>query len=98
MNQTATNSMGYAAYFYGAKRASWSSRPCNEAGAPSHLFIRTPQHKGHPHPVLSRSTQGVPALVTAGSLPTELEARPHLALTTPCGIAMAVASDYVSTA
>ena len=28
------------------------------AGAFSHVFIRTPQHKGHPHPVLSRSTSG----------------------------------------
>ena len=26
--------------------------------ASSHIFIRTSQHKGHPHPVLSRSTPG----------------------------------------
>ena len=45
-----------------------------------HLSFRTPQHKGHPHPVLSRSTKGAPALITAGSPPTELEARLRLAL------------------
>jgi hypothetical protein len=55
----------------GAGAASWSSRPCNAAGAPSHIFIRAPQdtglrraeeapatQAGHPHPVLSRSTSG----------------------------------------
>ncbi len=60
-------------------------------GESFHLSFRTPQHirlrqeatagqAGHPHPVLSRSTQGISALSTAGSLPTELEARLHLAL------------------
>ena len=38
--------------------ASWSPRPCNTAGAPSHIFIRTFQRRGHPHPALSRSTSG----------------------------------------
>jgi hypothetical protein len=38
--------------------ASWGSRPCNAAGAPSHLFIRTFQRQGLPHPALSRSTSG----------------------------------------
>jgi len=31
---------------------SWSSRPCSLAGAPSLVFIRTPQATGHPHPGL----------------------------------------------
>jgi site-specific recombinase XerD len=38
--------------------ASWGSRPCNAAGAPSRVFIRTFQRQGHPHPALSRSTSG----------------------------------------
>ena len=37
------------------------------AGGPSLIFIRTPQHKGLPHPVLSRSTPEFPALLTTGS-------------------------------
>jgi hypothetical protein len=49
-------------------------------GRSFHLSFRTSQHKGHPHPVLSRSTKGVSALITADSLSTELEARLHLAL------------------
>jgi len=77
----------------GARRASWSSRPCKPngrfllrqgfGGTRRRLLysFRTPQHKGHPHPVLSRSTRGILALITAGSPPTELEARLHLALT-----------------
>ena len=40
----------------GAGAASWSSRPCAIAGASSHIFIRTFQHEGQPHPVLSRPT------------------------------------------
>ena|ERR1051326_5244506 len=32
-----------------------------KAGASSLVFIRTPQHKGHPHPVLSRSTSETPS-------------------------------------
>jgi hypothetical protein len=54
LKQTATNSMADATYSHLAlEAASWSSRPCTQAGAPSHVFIRTPQHTGHPHPVLS---------------------------------------------
>src|SRR5216110_2760162 len=52
------------------------------AGAPSHIFIRTPQHKGHPHPVLSRSTSEAPlrAFSPWSFPPTELEARLRPAL------------------
>jgi len=31
-----------------------------KAGAPSRVFIRTPQDTGHPHPVLSKSTSEAP--------------------------------------
>ncbi len=46
------------------ERWSWSSRPCKNAGVPSPIFIRTSQPKGHPHPVLSRSTSGISVTVT----------------------------------
>jgi hypothetical protein len=42
-----------------------------EAGASSHIFIRTPQHTGHPHPVLVLVNLGNFSLITEGSLPTE---------------------------
>jgi hypothetical protein len=47
-----------------------------------HLSFRTLQHKGRPHPVLSRSTpRNFPlGLSPKISRSTELEARPHLAL------------------
>jgi hypothetical protein len=52
--------------------ASWSSRPCNVAGAPAHVFIRTFQRQGHPHPALSRSTAGkAQALSGAAGSPYE---------------------------
>lgn len=40
-----------------------------------HLSFRTAQHTGHPHPVLSRSTSGFPALSPTGSVLTELGPR-----------------------
>ncbi len=55
--------------------ASWSSRPCNAAGAPSLVFVRTFQHTGHPHPVLVLVNLGNASLITEGFLPTELETR-----------------------
>src|SRR5947209_17385050 len=45
------------------------------AGASSHIFIRTPQHTGHPHPVLVLVNLGNSSLITKASLPTKLEAR-----------------------
>ena len=39
---------------------------------------------------------GIPALITAGSPPTELEARLRSAQAIFCGIAMAGASDKIS--
>ena len=66
------------------------------AGGPSLIFIRTPQPKGHPYPVLSRSTPKFFSLLTEKLRPTELAARPSLALATICGIAMATASDSIS--
>src|SRR5688572_21501193 len=51
--KSATNSEAYATCFQNKSgAASWSSRPCSAAGAPSHVFIRTLQHTGHPDPVL----------------------------------------------
>jgi len=34
-----------------------------QAGAFSHLFIRTSQHTGHPHPVLVQPTSDVTKLI-----------------------------------
>ena len=59
------------------------------SGGPSRIFIRTPQPKGHPHPVLSRSTPESFSLITEKLRPTELAARPRLALAAICGIALA---------
>jgi len=55
------------------------------AGASSHIFIPNASTQGPPHPVLSRSTQRIPAMITIVSPPTELEARLHPALPTSCG-------------
>src|ERR1035437_191710 len=55
---TATNGMTNVTFLeINTEAASWSSRLCNAAGASSHIFIRTSQQKGDPHPVLSRSTR-----------------------------------------
>jgi RHS repeat-associated protein len=40
--------MACAIYLNGARRASWSSRPCNAAGAPSHIFIPNASTQGPP--------------------------------------------------
>ena len=47
----------------------------SSAGAPSHLFVRTLQHTGHPHPVLVLINLGLPPLITGGALLRELGAR-----------------------
>ena len=43
--------------------------------APSHVFIRTPQHTGHPHPVLVPVNLRGSLLITKARLPTRLETR-----------------------
>jgi hypothetical protein len=40
--------MAEATYFYGTGAASWSSRPCNAAGAPSLVFIPNASTHGPP--------------------------------------------------
>src|ERR1019366_8119415 len=85
--------MACATYLNGAKRASRYSPALPQWGGVFTYHSERLNHKGHPHPVLSRSTKGVPALFTASSLPTELEARLHLALATSCCCAMSWASN-----
>jgi hypothetical protein len=56
--ETATTGMANATCLIWRRRQLLGVRGlAAKAGAPSHIFIRTPQHKGHPHPVLSRSTR-----------------------------------------
>jgi hypothetical protein len=79
-SETATNSMANATHFELAPEQLVGVQGlATLAGASSLVPIRTSQHKGHPHPVLSRSTSET--LVRAFSpwsfLPTELEARLH---------------------
>ena len=47
----------------------------SSVGAASHVFIRTLQHTGHPHPVLVLINLGLPPLITGGALLKELGAR-----------------------
>ena len=65
------------AIWIGAGAASWSSRPCKAAGAPSGILVRTPQDESHPQPVLSRSISETPVrpVSTRGVVRTDLGAR-----------------------
>jgi hypothetical protein len=69
-----------ATYLNGARAASRYFTVRNEGGAAFHLSFRTPQHKGHLHPVLSRSTRDISGADHRRFPATELEARLHLAL------------------
>src|SRR5271157_3015254 len=72
--------------------ASWSSRPCNN-GRCAFSYIRpNASTQGPPTSSAVQVNQGHPGVITAGSLPTELEARLHPALATSCRVAMAGAS------
>ncbi len=74
--------------------ASWSSRPCSVAGAPSLIFIRTPQHIRLRRATHIQCCPGPPRISFAAHRtfrPTELEARPRLAL-----LAFCVMSETVS--
>src|SRR5665213_344582 len=90
---TATNSMAYATYLKWCQGSFTLLTVRNYKGGSAFTYLschslgeggsfRTSQHKGHPHPVLSRSTKRTPTLITTGSPPTELEARLRLALQT----------------
>ena len=57
--ETATNSRANAICLIWRRKQLLGVRGlATKAGAPSPIFISTPQHKGHPHPGLSRSTKG----------------------------------------
>ena len=72
--------MACATYSNGARRASWSSRPCNEAGAPSLIFIPNASTQGPPTSSAVQVNLESPVAVTGRFRSTELEARPRLAL------------------
>ena len=74
--------MANATYLNGARRASWSSRPCNAAGAPSHIFIPNASTPGPPTSRAVQVNQGSFGADHRRSPPTELETRLHLALAT----------------
>jgi hypothetical protein len=62
MRKTATNSRANAGYFNCAK-SSFTLLTCPATmGKSFHLSFQTLQHTGHPHPVLPRSTLGIPSL------------------------------------
>src|ERR1035437_4122905 len=82
-NKTATNGMTKRHPFENQYRSSLMLLACPVPKERSfHLSVRTLQHKGHPHPVLSRSTpRNFPlGLSPKISRSTELEARLSLAL------------------
>jgi len=76
----ATNSRANASYFRPSKvpgnQLLGVHGLATQAGASSHVFIRTPQHKGHPHPVLSLSTSGAIRFKPLREM-TEAEAREY---------------------
>ena len=100
-NQTTTNSMACATQFTPCQTR-WASQARHKSVAYDRRLLRKLWSRYLPASprwgVLSESTKGVPALITASSPPTELEARLRPALATSCGIAMAGASDKLSMA
>jgi hypothetical protein len=74
--KTATNSMAGATYFeMGPEQLLGVHGLASSVGAPSHGFIPTPQHTGHPHPVLVLINLGLTPLITSRARLKELGAR-----------------------
>ena len=89
--------MAYGICLNDARAASWSSRPCSEARAPSLVFIPNASTQGPPTSSAVQVNLENSVAITDGFQSTELEARLHLALATfQHGSPLAVQLDFFS--